>query len=458
MNIFNQRLEKLEDKLNTIERKRATSSQQQNLLGSSYHPDLNSEEKKKLKRMKSSTKPFMVLTPSSGDSFAPRFKNISPKMTHSRIENIAPYQHEFTRTSHFSIDLEKEPKKESFLNKQSLVLERSSSGNKNKQPITHHKISVRVEPRASSTNNGALGVRSQEIDNRSMGMSSSKKSKSTRDFAKTLSALGLKASCHYDIQGGGGVSVDKSGNKNYQKILNQSSKKKILIRDDRAQERRSRQNSTSKIFDQSIFKRSQNYLLTPQNDRPALNHYSNKKQRRPEPLDSPKIGSMRLLGHTPKSAIQKKSISSKMNNFAKKIKNSRKLKNFNLSNLDVINSLRFSQKGITTKKNPPPSGNSGAVTRQSGSESIVERRNSIYSYNGETEAFIEKVANQDYSPSYLCPGFGKYLNECRKQLHIVDDVKYFMDRNYHQILENFHPIRLRRNFRSRNSLTPLRLS
>lgn len=77
----------------------------------------------------------------------------------------------------------------------------------------------------------------------------------------------------------------------------------------------------------------------------------------------------------------------------------------------------------------------------------VERRNSFYSYNGEEVAFLEKIRSGDYKPSVFCPGFGKYLSDCRKQLSVVGDVKHFMSR-HPDCAKNMKKLRLKRNFRS----------
>lgn len=77
----------------------------------------------------------------------------------------------------------------------------------------------------------------------------------------------------------------------------------------------------------------------------------------------------------------------------------------------------------------------------------VERRNSFYSYNGEDIAFLDKIKSGDYVPSVCCPGFGKYLADCRKQLNVVEDVQFYM-REYPECVKSLNTIRLKRNFRS----------
>lgn len=87
------------------------------------------------------------------------------------------------------------------------------------------------------------------------------------------------------------------------------------------------------------------------------------------------------------------------------------------------------------------------VKKEEKEEKAVERRNSFYSYNGEDVSFLEKIRDGDYTPSFNCPGFGKYLSDCRKQLNVVGDVKYFMKEHPDCVL-GLKRVRLKRNFRS----------
>lgn len=108
--------------------------------------------------------------------------------------------------------------------------------------------------------------------------------------------------------------------------------------------------------------------------------------------------------------------------------------------------------GISTPQSRRPTNRFLAAEydkRTEKSEKRVERRNSIYSYDGNVFSFLEKIALGDYSPSIHSPGFGKYISQCRKQIAICDDVKHFMREHGLKSEQNLKKLRLKRNFRSK---------
>ena len=70
-----------------------------------------------------------------------------------------------------------------------------------------------------------------------------------------------------------------------------------------------------------------------------------------------------------------------------------------------------------------PPGKASSITESR----IVERRNSVYSYSGEKESFLEKIVNDEYREAMdTMTGLRKYINECRKQIGVAKDLKMKM--------------------------------